>query len=283
LLFSNQEKLKFERAEDVFRSLFMKKIEKFKILIVVFYLNVVPVQAEESFWMNVKSDYDEFYSTDRFIRMAYVFAGGAALAHSDADQNFQNDYQNNTRSSDTDDFSSTAKLFGEGKILIPLSLMSVAIDDYLREGQPRSAMGKWGAVTARSYISAAPALLATQRLTGASRPSEPPYQSDWQPFNDSNGVSGHAFIGAVPFISIAYMNEGNTFVQSMAYLASTFTAISRINDDQHYLSQAVLGWYLAWESVDAVNAVQANKEKKIHIRPLAGVESYGVQLVLQWN
>lgn len=261
----------------------MKKTQKFKILIVVFYLNVVPVQAEESFWMNVKSDYDEFYSTDRFIRMAYVFTGGAALAHSDADQNFQNDYQNNTRSSDTDDFSSAAKLFGEGKILIPLSLISVAIDDYFRDGQPRSEMGKWGALTARSYISGGPMLLAAQRLTGASRPSEPPYQSGWQAFNDSNGVSGHAFIGAVPFITIAYMYEDDSLVQSMAYIASSFTAISRINDDQHYLSQAMLGWYLAWESVDTVNAVEANKKKKIHIRPLAGVESYGVQLVINWR
>ena len=57
---------------------------------------------------------------------------------------------------------------------------------------------------------------------------------------------------AVPFLTIARMNEENKPVKYLALLASTFTAWSRINDNAHYFSQAALGWYLAYESVDAV-------------------------------
>lgn len=238
--------------------------------------------AEESFWQNIKNDYDEFYSSDRFMRMGLVFAGGAVLAHTDADQDFQNEFQNDIRSGSTDDFSEIVKSFGEGKYLIPLSLISAGIDSYLNDGQQRTGLGKWGEITARSYFVAAPALLATQRLTGASRPSEPSYQSDWESFNDSNGVSGHAFIGAVPFITIAYMNQDNAFIKFAAYFASTFTALSRINDDQHYLSQAILGWYLGWESVDAVHSVESGIKQIILVQPLAGYDSFGLQLLYKW-
>ncbi|MCK4709253.1 MAG: phosphatase PAP2 family protein [Gammaproteobacteria bacterium] len=260
----------------------MKYLNKTSMCIVFALLCSLPAQAEENFWSSIKSDYAEFYSADRFMRMGVIFAGGAVLAHSDADQNLQNDYQNNIHSNYSDDFSAAVKSFGEGKYLIPLSLLAAGVDSYFNEAGQRTGQGKWGEITARSYFVGAPALLATQRITGASRPSESPFQSDWEPFNDSNGVSGHAFIGAVPFITIAYMNDDNAFVKSAAYIASAFTAISRINDNQHYLSQAILGWYLGWESVDAVHSVESGK-KKINIRPLAGYDLYGLQLVIKWN
>ena len=49
----------------------------------------VPTFAEEGVWADVKQDYGEFYSADRLIRMGIVFTGGAILAHTDFDQNFQ--------------------------------------------------------------------------------------------------------------------------------------------------------------------------------------------------
>ena len=40
-------------------------------------------------------------------------------------------------------------------------------------------------------------MLLMQRVTGASRAGESDSGSHWRPFHDSNGVSGHAFMGAV--------------------------------------------------------------------------------------
>ena len=239
------------------------------------------VMAKESMWSNVKSDYDEFYSSDRFIRMGIIFAGGAVLANSDTDQNFQNDYQSNTRSKATDEFSADAKVLGEGKYLIPLSLISAGIGNWLNDGTELTGVAKWGERTARAYFVGGPAVLATQVLTGASRPSEDKGISDWKPFNDNNGVSGHSFVGAVPFITVAYMND-NKFIKYSAYLASTLAGYSRINDNQHYLSQSILGWYLAWESVDSVYTVDANKSNNLKVQPLVGSDSYGIGLSYRW-
>jgi len=258
------------------------KYANFTTLLVLFIsLFSFSAIAENEDWSNIKSDYKEFYSKERLIRMGLIFAGGAVLANTDIDQDFQNDYQNNIRSAATDDFSKTAKLFGEGKYLIPISLISAGVASYLNDGKDRSGVGKWGELTARAYLVGGPTVLMTQLLTGASRPSEDPFKSDWKPFNDSNGVSGHAFIGAVPFLNIAYMNK-NMFVKSTAYIASTFAAISRINDNQHYLSQAMLGWYLAWESVDAVNSVELKRASKFRLQPVVGYDSYGLQISMQW-
>ena len=253
------------------------------LLPILMSLFSLPAFAEEQgVWADVKSDYDEFYSSDRFVRMGIVFAGGAILANTDLDQQFQDNYQNNIRSTSTDDFAVTAKLFGEGKILIPLSLISAGISSYLNDGTELTGVGKWGERTARAYFVGGPAVLVTQILTGASRPAEPPYKSDWKPFNDANGVSGHAFIGSVPFLTIAYMNEDNAFIKYGAYFVSTFAAMSRINDDAHYLSQAMLGWYLGWESVDTVYSVESKKKSNLHVRPMVGKDSYGVQISYRW-
>jgi len=239
----------------------------------------LPSYAEEGLWTDIKNDYDEFYSSDRFMRMGVMFAGGAVMANTDLDQKFQDQYVATIFSVDD---SYNAKQFGEGKILIPLSLISAGIGHWLNDGTELTGIGKWGERTARAYFVGGPTVLVTQILTGASRPSEDKKISDWKPFNDSNGVSGHAFIGSVPFLTIAYQNKDNALIKYSAYLASTLAALSRINDNQHYLSQAILGWYLGWESVDSVYSVDSNKTKNIAIRPVIGTDNYGIQVSMVW-
>ena len=239
----------------------------------------LPSFAEDGLWHDVKSDYDEFYSSDRFIRMGIMFAGGAVLANTDMDQKFQDQYAGKLFSVN-DSFN--AKQFGEGKIFIPLSLISAGIGHWLNDGTELTGIGKWGERTARAYFVGGPTVLVTQMLTGASRPSEDKQISDWKPFNDSNGVSGHAFIGSVPFLTIAYMNNDNALIKYSAYLASTLAAVSRINDNKHYLSQAILGWYLGWESVDSVYSVDSKKTNNIAVRPVIGTDSYGIQVSILW-
>ena len=134
---------------------------------------------------------------------------------------------------------------------------------------------------ARAYLVGGLALLAAQRLTGASRPGETNYQSSWKPFNDDNGVSGHALIGAVPFLTVAKMCEDKKVIKSICYLLSSVTAWSRINDNAHYTSQAVLGWYLAWETTDAVNS-QGEKEQSVTFVPIFEKDGLGLCFSIQW-
>jgi hypothetical protein len=44
----------------------------------------------------------------------------------------------------------------------------------------------------------------------------------------------------------------NPFLKYPLYVGSTLTGLSRINDNKHYFSQAVLGWWIAFLAVNSV-------------------------------
>ncbi len=226
-------------------------------------------------WEVIKTDYSNFYSKNSLLRLGLGFLAMGIVANSELDENFQDWYQDEVRSDSTDDFSEITKLPGEGKYLLPAALLSSGLY-YL---DPDSSIGKWGLNATRAYLVGLPPMWVMQHLTGASRPDN--YSgSDWDPFNDENGVSGHAFVGAVPFLTVAMMND-NIFIKYLSYFASTLTAVSRINDNDHFLSQSVLGWYMAYESVNAV--FKTDKEtRKLAIIPLINRDMYGVVFNSRW-
>jgi len=145
---------------------------------------------------------------------------------------------------------------------------------------PKSDLGIWGIYASRAYLVGLPAVLATQVLTGGSRPIEKEYGSPWKLFQDNNGVSGHAFIGAVPFLTLAKMYSNNSTYRYLAYAGSFLTAWSRVNDYAHYISQVALGWYLAYESVEAVFDADSCKNS-FSVVPKIGRDTYGIEMHLQ--
>jgi PAP2 superfamily len=178
-----------------------------------------------------------------------------------------NSWSSSTKSTPT----FTAKTFGEGKYLLPLSLLSASVNLIDQD----TAIGNWGAAASRAYIIGLPILWFSQLATGGSRPDETANNSSWHPLKDNNGVSGHSFVGAVPFLTIAYLNPENNYIKYAAYAASTAAAISRVNDNDHYPSQIFLGWYLAWEAVDAV--FENNRQSKgMKISPMVMNDGFGL-------
>jgi membrane-associated phospholipid phosphatase len=117
-----------------------------------------------------------------------------------------------------------------------------------------------------------------QNAIGASRPDED--DSRWRPFEDTNGVSGHSFMGAVPFITAAEMAE-NPYIRYSLYLGSMLCGWSRINDDRHYLSQAALGWWIAYLSVSCCKGAE-KREKQVLIRASPVPGGIGVIAVLSF-
>ena len=230
-------------------------------------------------WQTVKDDYREFYSRDRLLHMGMAFGAGAIVANTHMDESFQKWYQTDIRGNTTDDIAGGVKNFGEWQYLIPASFGAAVLDKFIDGEQYHSSIGRWGSRSARAYIVGTPMLLLTQALTGASRPSEG-RGSNWRPFDNTHGVSGHAFVGAVPFLTIARMNEDNRVVKYLFYGASTLTALSRINDNAHYLSQAGLGWFLAWEATDTV--ADRDGRKKIAFTPMPVKDGSGVYVSMQW-
>jgi len=94
-------------------------------------------------------------------------------------------------------------------------------------------------------------------------------------------VSGHAFVGAVPFLTLAKMAENQKPLQVLAYALSVLTAWSRVNDNAHYTSQAILGWYMAYESVDAV-FTRSTGDTGVTVSGGVLSQAYGVEMRVQW-
>lgn len=238
----------------------------------------------------IAEDYSTYYSKDRLTRLGIAFGAGAVMANTNIDINIRNWYQDKVRNEQTDSWASNvandhgfyAKTFGEGKYMVPVALLAASTNLMAED----TAVGNWGANASRAYIVGLPAMWGMQFATGAARPSHnDPLGSSWQPFNNkgyAHGVSGHSFVGAVPFLTIAYMNPDNGWVKYPAYVASAAAGWSRINDDAHFPSQVMLGWYMAFEAVDAVFENNGKKQSGITVAPMSGLDGFGLMAYTEW-
>ena len=218
---------------------------------------------------DLRGDYRNFY-TDSDLRFAAMgLAVGATFAHTDVDEDFRTWWQDDVRSNAWGDFSNFAKPLGDGHISLAImgaAMVGGALTDETRLG---SAANTWGNRSLRAVAVGAPPLLLLQAATGAGRPGESSAESDWRPFQDANGVSGHTFMGAVPFLVAAQMTE-NRLLSGLWYTGSVMSGVSRINDDDHYLSQVILGWWLAKMACDAVDKTEGKKDRQSKLVPLLG-------------
>lgn len=247
----------------------------------------VAKQPDSSIGATIADDYSNYYSHDRLVRLGIAFGLGGIAANTNIDMNIRNWYQDKVRNAQTDSWASdagtdltfNAKFFGEGKYMVPVALLAASVNFIDTD----TAIGNWGANASRAYIVGLPPMWAMQYVTGPARPGESPDGSNWRPFNiDGHGVSGHSFVGAVPFLTIAAMNPDNAWVRYPAYLASAAAGWSRINDDKHFASQVVLGWYMAWEAVDAVMDTNKNRKKGVTVAPMAGLDGFGLMASASW-
>lgn len=239
----------------------------------------LPTTMEQG-WQLLLSDYRDFYlSKDQWIRLGAGFTVAGVMANTNTDQYIRDWYQDHERGAVSDDVSKFVKNFGRWQTMLPVSLAAVGIG-YLLPQDSESPIGIWGEQTLRAYVTAAPLMYAGQWLTGGSRPGEKENASHWRPLVDVNGISGHAFVGAVPFMTIAHMST-NPFIHYGAYAASALTAWSRVNDDAHFTSQALLGWFIAYETTNSVFADEGHINLD-HIALLPLPNGATLQVNYQW-
>lgn len=229
---------------------------------------------------NVCCDYRNYYHRDTMAKLACGLVLGSVLANTSMDQDVRDWYQQDVRSTDTDNFSEFWKTFGEGHIFIPAYACLAVAGKFVADWPVAGPIGDFGARTTRAYLVGAPPMLFMQFMLGASRPGETNHSSHWDPFQDTNSVSGHAFIGAVPFITAANMTD-SFVLKSGLYACSTLTGFSRINDDCHYLSQVVLGWWMAYLACEAVDQTQLNRHGMTFM-PIASTDTVGFGAVYEY-
>lgn len=228
----------------------------------------------------VASDLGRFYRRRRAMRFGGVIAGAGVLANSDGDAEIQDWYRDEVRTASGDDLAVDLERLGRSEtIAFPLVVGGLLVGLAPEEGA--AAPVSWLRRTSRAYVVGTPTLLYLQTLTGGNRPSEG-LGSDWEPFVGQNGVSGHAFTGAVPFLTLARQTD-RWWLRALAVAASTAGGWAQFHADQHYFSQFALGWWLAWEATDAVAESDARLlgeegEPRVAVTPLP-VEGGGGVLV----
>ena len=234
-------------------------------------------------------DYRNFYSCENLTCVTAAFGAGALMANTGFDTTMQNAWQTGITGSQTGNFFSSTKDIGDGIYLLPAAGIAAAAGVAL-EGMPvGDALGGWGSRSLRIFLVGGPPVYVLQVATGASRPSnngsvnaESSSGSDWKFFQDNNGVSGHSFMGAIPFLAAADMVE-HPLAKGTLYVCSTFVGFSRINDDAHYSSQAFLGWYLAWASSLAVSRTEHHFAGfEVRVVPVPVGDQGGLGLEASW-
>jgi hypothetical protein len=224
-------------------------------------------------------DYKNFYQCDRLVCLTAAFGAGALMANTGFDTTMQNAWQTGVQPTELGTFFSGCKDIGEGRYTLPI-YAAAAATGLVFEGRPvGDALGGWGSRSLRVFVVGAPPLYVLQWATGASRPGETSAGSYWKPFQDYNGVSGHAFVGAIPFLAAADMVE-SPLAKGTLYVCSTFVGFSRMTDDAHYPSQIFLGWYLAWASSLAVSRTEhhfAGMEVRVVPLPIGDQGGMGVE------
>ena len=205
-------------------------------------------------------DTKNFYKKNTIISILQVALPSFFLSNSNLDMYIDDFYQKKIRSNSTDYFSNFSKHFGSVRPMMIGYTTSIAIGCFLENSQNGTAIIDIANSTLRAVVIGFPTLIIGQIVTGADRPIDNTC-SYWQPFCNNHGISGHAFVGATPFMTLAHRVE-NKGLKALLYTFSTFTALSRINDQSHYFSQAFFGWSLALLSCKAVN--KTNLEITIH-------------------
>ncbi|MCA9058377.1 MAG: phosphatase PAP2 family protein [Planctomycetaceae bacterium] len=203
--------------------------------------------------MDVKGDYQCFYSAQTLSRLAVGTGIGATVANTSAYAELLEAFDAATGSGGgRTDLLHSCRCLGDGKCILPVYVTAWAAGELLETTGVDNSAGDWSQRCLRATAVGVPPLLFLQNATGGSRPGETSHGSHWRPFQDDNGFSGHSFMSAVPFLTAAAMCD-EPVTKSLCYAGSVVGPLSRIHDHAHYPSQAAMGWWLAYLAVAAVN------------------------------
>lgn len=235
----------------------------------------------------VARDFGSLYATRPLVRIGSALAVGGLMANTSADEEIQDWYRDDVRSESTDDFAESAEVLGDDWV-VPTFVVLGLVGELAAEGEAGTAgsgLTGWVRRTGRAAIIGLPSVYYLQQITGGNRPSDG-LGSGWEPFDGSHGVSGHTFLGAIPFLAIARMSDSRV-VDTLAIAASTLAGWARMNDDQHYLSQVLLGWYVAWEATGAIErthrrALGEGEERAYTVTPVALPDGAGLTVTMSF-
>lgn len=228
----------------------------------------------------VWQDWTNFYDWETLGKFGLGLGAAAVSANTTIDGKFDSWFQHHVRSTGTDAITHNIKWVGDGTYTVPIAAGFFVLGN-LAENMPYAPEAStWGSRTLRGYAVGVIPMLAMQQVLGSDRPGASPAGSHWTPFVSAHGVSGDAFMGGVPFLAAAGMTD-NRLAKAALYVASIVPALGRIDYDAHYLSQAALGWFMAYLSVMAVNDTDEQRQQG-QIVPILQPNQWGIGAEFRW-
>lgn len=216
------------------------------------------------FWNAVLHDTQAHYSLRGISYTLGGLAIGGLTANTHIDQEIRDYWQDHLRNQRIDNISDIVEritTIRQIQVVIPTYLTGMILAANFPESKPLNEFGQWGNRSLRALFQGAPQQAIFTEMLGAARPTIG--NSHWHWFEDSRGVSGHAFYGAIPMVSAAKQAD-NIYFKSLFYALSVLPALSRINDDKHYFSQAFLGWFFAYTAATSVDInIRQQQERKL--------------------
>ena len=232
---------------------------------------------------NLVSDQRNFYSCCSLEWLAAGLGTSAILANTNLDEEFRQSIHGPVHKDSTN--LNWMKDLGTGQYVIPALVGIWAADAWIDSTAPgerpiAESLEAWSGRSLRGLMVGAVPVIALQSIIGSSRPGESSAGSRWKPFQDNNGVSGHAFVGAVPFWTAAQMTDCIP-LEAGFYAMGSLAGIARLQNDSHYLSQVVMGWWIAGLSVAAVDCTEWQK-RSWQVMPMITDSGAGMALMHQW-
>ena len=222
-------------------------------------------------------DQNNFYSPESVTLLGSGLVVGGLMANTSIDENLHRHFQGSVRGATSDEWFESlhaSKELGNGIYTLPVFASAWVAGEVFKENKLVETTGRWGERSIRGFVVGAPPLIVLQQLTGGSRPTETNESSEWHPFRDNNGISGHAFMGSIPFITAAKMTDSRG-VKVLFYAGSALTPLSRVNDNAHYPSQVALGWWMAYLAASAVDATD-NPNARWRFYPYSTADGSGM-------
>jgi hypothetical protein len=198
------------------------------------------------------------YGRRALLRYGVALGTAAVLAHLGGDASFDRWHTRtldvregrggrDQRPSPSDRVAAAAKPTGERWWF--LVWLVTALGDWLWRS---TSFTRWGRANFEACCVGLPSLWVIQRGLGANRPSSDGGSPRWRPLQNANSASGHAFIGAVPWWTLARRLDAQAAQVAVTALGMV-AGWSRLNDRKHFLSQVLLGWTIAWTAVEATD------------------------------
>jgi hypothetical protein len=223
-------------------------------------------------------DYRNYYSLPNLALFGLGIGAAAPIANTPVDNHIRNWMQKRGHGH----VESLAELFNYGGqvwVALPVGLEIAALcgkapDDYLNDG----GLFEWSNRSLRAIAVGFPPVVACYALLGSGRP-DLSNDSRWHPFEHFHGMSGHTFVGAVPFLTAASMTD-NPWLKYPLIAGSFLTGWARLYEDRHYFSQVALGWWCAALAVQSVNQTE-NQRRALSVVPMA--MPGGAGMGLEWR